>query len=135
METGYRLVRNGQVADEIERRQKKAIEASEVTESEVIARLAAFMRVDVTDAIPDSNRPLELSDLKKLPEDLRRCIRGWKLDDDGIVKEILWHDAHKAAIDLGRTMALFKDKVELESKVDIASIINTASQLGVTLDV
>ena len=114
---GHRLLRDVEVAKQIQLQMDKRAETTGVTASRVLEEIAAMAFYDPADiAGADITCP---ADIAKLPEKVRRAIVGWGYDKMG--NFTLKLSPKTPSLDqLGRHLKLFTDKIEVEASDALA---------------
>lgn len=114
-EQAARLLAVVSVREAVQKAMDKRAERTEITADRVLREIAAQAFYDAAD-IGD----IEVTcpkDIRKLPENVRRCIIGWSWDKAG--NFVLKFSPKTPSLDLlGRHLKLFTDKVELSGAVD-----------------
>lgn len=120
------LLSNPKVVKEIQRlmdaRSEKLAISAEKTLAE-IARLGFFDAADVCGAY-EVKSP---ADIARLPEDVRRCVTGWKWDRHGNLV-VQFADKLKALELLGKHLKLFTDRVEHTADDSFTALLDRASR-------
>ena len=88
----------------------KKVNGNKIDADRVLKEIERIAFYDLAAHIPDG-KITGPDDLKKLPEDLRRAIIGWRWDKSGNFI-VLWADKVKGLELYGRHLKLFTDKVE-----------------------
>lgn len=122
-QTGYDLLQKPEIQAALKKgleSRKTRIRASADRVIEEIENLALYDPGDVVDVkCPE--------DIKKLPEHVRRAVAGWGWDKEG--RFVLKMNAKPASLDqLGRTLKLFTDKLELSGNVGLAEKLKAARE-------
>lgn len=120
-EQGARLLANVSVRQRIEELKGQREKRTGMTADRVlleIERLANFDPADLVDV-----RSLE--DIKKLPEDVRRAIVGWKITNHGLEIKLV---KEKALEMLARHHTLFTDKLEVSGDISISETLRKARE-------
>lgn len=102
-----------------ERSQKVGVTAERVINE--IARMAFYDPADIAGFVADN-----VTDIAKLPEDVRRAIVGWKQGEHGL--ELKLADKSKALDQLARHLSIYNDKVEVKLTDGLADRVRRAKE-------
>lgn len=113
---GSRLLSHAEVSAAVATRGQKAVAKLEATTDDIIAarvRRAFFDPGEL--ASREIRKPADIADL---PEEVRRCIKGWKWDKDGrfIVE---WADADASLSALEKIHGLYRENTASEGALNI----------------
>lgn len=112
---GQRLLKDAVIAEAIQEAMNQRSERTNITADRVLREIAAQAFYDAAD-IGDVEVTCP-KDIRKLPENVRRCIIGWSWDKAG--NFVLKFSPKTPSLDLlGRHLKLFTDKVEMSGAVD-----------------
>ncbi len=119
---GHRLLRNTNVAAEVDRLSKLVLKRAQATADEVLRELTRLAMVDPAQLVGPDGTMLALRDM---PEEIRRCIASIEKDSDGNVKIKFW-DKNTALTNLAKHHKLLTDKIEVSGQVSLADRIRKA---------
>lgn len=130
-QAGYEYMSNPEISAEIERRRAKLAAKHEITAERVLSEIANMAFYDIADAmvpigendaeggsgvrVSDDGKLYGLrgpTDIRALPENVRRVVIGWSWDKSGNFTVKL-ADKSKALDQLARHLSLYNDKIEL----------------------
>jgi phage terminase small subunit len=134
---GPRLLENVGIKAEIEKTLVKVEEKAIVTAAEVLTELKRIGFVDIRGAFEEDG---SLKPLSQIPEDVARCLSGIDISDERVytdgdstpttirIKKIKMLDKIKALELLGKSLAMFTDKVEVGMSDALAERLARAEQ-------
>lgn len=106
--TGFDNLRNPKIREQIEKR----MEADAMSASEVVARLSAIARTDMSEFITIKHGITFLNAEKAEAAGVLHLIKKVKIKDEGIEVEL--YDKQAALVQLGKYHALFTDRVKID---------------------
>lgn len=135
--TGYRLLRQAVVKDEIDRILHRQQDRILISKDRVLDELRRIATVDISQAFDEQGN---LKPLHEIPEDVRRAMAGvdvdelWDYDEDGKKKQVGWTkkvrfwDKNRALELLGKHFKMYTDKVEMDVRSNLADRLKKARE-------
>ena len=120
---GSKLLRNTNVAEEIQKRMDERAKRTEITQDKVLKEIARLAFTDITSIVSVKKfktnigeySKVVIKDFSELTEDQRACISGVKETKLGI--EVSFCSKERALELLGRHLGMFNDKLQLSGEV------------------
>lgn len=135
---GSRLLKEPEVAAEIAERTKDAAKAAGLEVVDIFRHLKAIATVDIAQAFDADG---ELLPINKMPEDVRRAIAGFDVEElyegkgenrmrTGQVRKVKLWDKNTAVANAMKHFGLLKEKVELEVGPTLAQLVEASLKDG-----
>lgn len=132
-----RLLNNPKIRDAIQRRVNGEMDARGVKVRTVLNRLDDLASFDPLELIdPETNK---MRPLAEIPVAIRRCIKDISVKEDLVegvpiaeTTKITFHDRIKANELLGKYLHMFSDKLEVEHKHTLESLVTAQGERDVT---
>lgn len=127
----YMMVFNWVMGDDARReRYELAMKArGHFFKEKVLTQLRSSMDANLTDALDASG---DVMDPGKMPDGVKPAITGYKVTVDGrtgaVTREVKLADKTRNAELLGKTQAMFTDKVDLGGKMTLEQLVNSSME-------
>lgn len=119
---GYQLLHHPSVAAAVTAATEERSRRTGITSDVILGELLKLARIDVGLAFDKDGKLLAIRDM---PEDLRRAIAGFDVDDDGRVK-VRFLDKTRSLELLGKHLRLYTDRVEHSAVHGLADLLARA---------
>lgn len=121
---GWSLLKNPKVQEAISERVEAAENRSQVTVDRVLTELARIAFADITDIVSVEGGKVRVRDTRDLPPETRKAIS--EITETGAAGgtiKVKLHDKIKALELIGRHLAMFKDKLDVDAGETIVGVL------------
>lgn len=124
--TGAKLVANGYIAAEIEKR-VKAVKGI-IGADEVLTVISAHARGDFADFVCDDGGPIPMSEAKR--KGVSRIVKKLTFDTENRIRQVELYDAQTAAVTMGKYYGLWKEDAPPNDQVQalVSGIVRAVTE-------
>ncbi|MDR1947608.1 MAG: terminase small subunit [Desulfovibrio sp.] len=127
-EQAARLLANVSIQESLETAMKKRERKIEITAEKVLEQYARFAFADVRQLFQEDGR---LKPMSEWPDDAAAAVAGietMELDGEvpGLVRKLKLVDKRASLADIGKHLGMFKEQIEVNGKIDLATVLSEA---------